>query len=93
MARNFYYVREAAALLGCTTQLVTRRIHLGDIPAGRIGKGRWRIYQQDILDYAKKHGIVLNFNALREPEGKINGPVQPSPKPYPPEQIAVSSVS
>lgn len=89
MARNFYYVKEAAALLGVTTQLITRRIHLGDIPAGRIGNGRWRIDQSKLLDYAIKHNINLNFRALKEPEGKINGPVQPSPQPYVPEQIAV----
>lgn len=89
MARNFYYVKEAAALLGVTTQLVTRRIHLGDIPAGRIGNGRWRIGQIELSDYARQHNISLNFRALKEPEGKINGPVQPSPRPYTPEQMAV----
>lgn len=82
MPRNFYYVKEAAALLGCTTQAVTKAIHRSDLEAGRMGKGRWRINVSELKRFAAKNSIQLNYQALTEPEGRINGPVQPSPKPY-----------
>lgn len=82
MGRNFYYVKEAAALLGCTTQAVTKLIHRKELDAGRLGKGRWRITMAEMRRYAKDNNIVLNYPALAEPQGKINAPVQPSPKPY-----------
>lgn len=87
MGRNFYYVKECAALLGCTTQAVTKLIHRHEVQAGRMGKGRWRVNISELRQYAKEHSIELNYPALNEPEGKINGPVQPSPKPYIPEGI------
>lgn len=90
MRRNFYYVREVAALLGCTTQLVTRRIHEGEIEASRIGNGRWRVGVRFLRAYAKEHKIDLNWEALKEPGGQINTPAESSPRPYVPEaEVAV----
>lgn len=80
--RNFYYVKECAALLGVTTQAVTKLIHREDLAAGRLGSGRWRVEVRTLRAYADKHRITLNYEALRSPEGKINAPAFPSPGPY-----------
>lgn len=68
MARNYFLVREAAELLGVSTQWVTRKIHVGEIKASRLGTGWWRIPRRALISYADNQGIELNHQALALPK-------------------------
>lgn len=68
MARNYYYVKEAAALLGCSTQWLTRVIGKGELEANRLGGGRWRIPTRAIRAFAEKSEVELNWPALQAME-------------------------
>ena len=51
---------QAAAKLQTSHDTVLRLIQSGTLPATRLSeKGRWRIRQDDLTEYAQQHGLVL----------------------------------
>lgn len=66
MPQKFFYISEIAALLGYSKQWTGTLLRRGDIPGERIGKGRWRVQQVILKEYAKKNNISLDWDRLEQ---------------------------
>lgn len=66
MPQMFFYISEIAALLGWSKQWTGTKLRRGEIPGERIGKGRWRVRQVVLKEFARTHDISLDWDALHQ---------------------------
>lgn len=82
---HFLTLVEVQLLLGIKSRkTVLKYIHLGDLPAYKLGGTRWRISKEDVESFLKKHKVrnrkrrrstlVLTTNSRRDVEPGVADP-------------------